>query len=232
MVVCTGVAVVAVWPVVMMVMLGGCGPEIPPATGDADEVVDTDVGGDAEVRVDADEPTDSEPDVEVEAEAEPDIEPPLPCDQPGEWPDPTTGLCWQRTPAPMALYPDESDHLYPAEAEEYCSSLAHGPWRLPTIGELRSFVEGCPGVDLGSACAVGDGCLGLACIDGCVDCEMVAGPGVGGNYWSQEVLGTGGAFLSSDSCPDVDNSVWAIDFRWAGPRPWSATHSFHTRCVR
>ena len=59
------------------------------------------------------------------------------------WHDPKSGLTWQNPPSDVRM------DLKTATA--YCSSLTldgGSGWRLPTIGELRSLIRGCPAIEV------------------------------------------------------------------------------------
>ncbi|MBI4917354.1 MAG: DUF1566 domain-containing protein [Acidobacteria bacterium] len=99
--------------------------------------------------------------------------------------DARTGLCWQSSPSSRAMAWDE--------AKRYCAALESdgdgpGGWRLPTIGELRSLIRGCPETETGGDCGATDSCTTEACeTDACSGCSDSQGPGVGGSYWPSEL---------------------------------------------
>ncbi|HOW50431.1 MAG TPA: DUF1566 domain-containing protein [bacterium] len=83
-----------------------------------------------------------------------------------------------------------------AESEQYCADLdwaGFTDWRLPTIDELRSIVEGYPDLERGGRCKVGKSCLEYPCKDKgakddndrpCAHDEaQYTGPGPQGCYW-------------------------------------------------
>ena len=66
-------------------------------------------------------------------------------------------LQWQDPPA--------SEMNFDA-AESYCEDLeqgGHDDWRLPSIDELRTLVDGCSDTMPNGACAVGSECLDDSC---------------------------------------------------------------------
>jgi hypothetical protein len=109
---------------------------------------------------------------------------------------------------------------------EYCNALdlgGYGPgsWHLPTIGELRSLIRGCPATETGGPCGVTDTCLDAVCWDdSCTGCSYFGGPGADGAYWPPELRGTSGttAFLlySSSACADRPHTAWVVVFDDSG----------------
>ena len=147
------------------------------------------------------------------------------------WTDPTSGLSWQVKPP--------SDYKKWDEAKSYCDSLSlerHSDWRLPTIGELRTLIRGCPATEFGGSCNIEKGdCLAKSCMDNsCTGCSIFFGPALefGGMYWPDEVEGDYCTNWSSSPVED-DGGVWWINFSDArirgGPGSWN---EWHARCVR
>ena len=156
---------------------------------------------------------------------------PLNCDADSVWRDTANELCWQRTPS--------SDSMCQQEAIDYCRSLKLGgesDWRLPSIGQLRSLIQGCAGNERGGSCEIdGDDKSGE-----CPECEAREGPGEDGCYWNTALDGScstqywsltdswcvdfsvGGILdLGWDYGPDSDEPGWEVQI--CGPR---------ARCVR
>ena len=126
----------------------------------------------------------------------------------GSWTDPSSGLTWQVTPTGGVMtWPD---------AKAHCAglSLDGGGWHLPTIGELRTLIRGCPATEDGGSCNVEEGdCLAWLCRDdSCSGCSGGDGPGEGGMYWPDEVEGDCCWYFSSSSVADHDNYVWGVNF--------------------
>ena len=152
------------------------------------------------------------------------------------WLDPASGLTWQVTPTGGKM--DLSD------AKSHCAhlSLAGGGWHLPTIGELRTLIRGCPYTVTGGSCKVTDSCLGGYLCGNRPDCEGCTydgGPSEDGLYWPDEVEGNCSRFdrfLYRSSSPIEDGNYysWYVNFANGGLRGGPLLDSFlaHVRCVR
>ena len=144
--------------------------------------------------------------------------------------DSTSGLCWQDPP--------ESDSRIWDSAVSYCTTLSlggHGPgeWRLPTIGELRSLIRGCPGTETGGACGVTDDCLGQGCWNSpCGGCSALEGPGTGGAYWPAGFGGLVGWYWSSSSYGGSSSYAWIVYFDAGDVHNGSRANGHYVRCVR
>ncbi|MDI7269133.1 MAG: DUF1566 domain-containing protein [Myxococcota bacterium] len=145
--------------------------------------------------------------------------------------DPATTLCWQ-DPLPGGVVFDWDGAL------TYCAGLSlaghgRGSWRLPTIGELRSLVRGCPAIETGGACGVTDACLGDGCRnDSCEGCEYLGGPGAGGAYWPAGFSGPASWYWSSSAHADDPSQAWAVYFGQGYVAGRDKTYPAQFRCVR
>lgn len=148
------------------------------------------------------------------------------------WEDAANGLMWQDPPAAGAFNgPD---------AAVYCEGLelaSHSDWRVPTIDELRTLVEGCNPTEPGGGCGVEHSCAGTSynaptCLGTeCSGCESRQGPGAMGCYWSSALRGECKAyFLSSTSC-DAD-TWWAVGYKTGVVGKVSKNGRSALRCVR
>ncbi len=153
------------------------------------------------------------------------------------WLDPTSGLTWQVSP------PTNSYSYTWGEAMSYCDSLSlggHSDWHLPTIGELRTLIRGCPATEDGGSCNVEEGdCLVWSCLDdSCSGCSSKDGPGEGGMYWPDGVEGACCSYWSSAPVEDLDYYAWSVHFGigsvYAGYVIYGVGGSnvTHVRCVR
>lgn len=123
----------------------------------------------------------------------------------GTWKDRSSGLTWQNPPA--------DDRMTWSEAKRYCSDLDGGSWRLPTIGELRSLIRGCPAMESGGTCNVEEGvCLAWSCRDdSCARCADYEGP-ANGCYWPESIQGDCDWYWSSSPVEDNDGYAWFVGF--------------------
>jgi len=145
----------------------------------------------------------------------------------GTWIDPTFSLTWQNPPA--------EEKMSWGEAKQYCSGLEldGGGWRLPTIGELRTLIRGCPDTATGGECGVTDSCLSSSCQDSC-DCSPGGGP-ADGCYWPGEIEGPCDWYWSSLSLSDNDELAWYVSFDDGGVNyvvVSIGTADLHVRCLR
>ena len=143
------------------------------------------------------------------------------------WFDPTSGLTWQVSPTGGAM--NWSD------AKAHCAglSLDGGYWHLPTIGELRTLIRGCPATEDGGSCNVEEGdCLALSCRgDSCSGCS---GNGDGGMYWPDEMQGDCCWYWSSSPVEANEVYAWSVGFYSGGVVDYGVVNDDikFVRCVR
>ena len=146
---------------------------------------------------------------------------------PVAWTDPVSGLTWQVTPT--------GGTMKWSDAKAHCAGLTldGGGWHLPTIGELRTLIRGCPGTVTGGACEVTDSCLSSSCQnEACNGCSGNNGP-AGGCYWPDEMQGTCGWYWSSSPVEDLGGYAWLVYFYYGGVASGLGVYSdFGVRCVR
>ena len=149
---------------------------------------------------------------------------------PPTWPDETSGLLWQVTPT--GGYMDWS------EAKAHCADLdfeGRKDWRLPTIGELRTLIRGCPATEDGGSCDVEEGdCLKWGCRDEtCEGCGWWSSTALaGGCSWPDEMQGTCGWYWSSSPVEDIGDGAWGVDFGGGKVGSYYVDADFTVRCVR
>ena len=154
----------------------------------------------------------------------------------GTWTFPKSGLTWQVTPTGGAMNW--------SNARKHCAGLSLDGvgWRLPTIGELRTLLRGCPGSATGGACKVSDSCLASSCWDkgGCGSCSKKNGP-ADGCYWPDEMQGPCDWYWSSSPVEDGDGFAWYVSFYYGYfyyvavdyvYRHGGAYSAIRVRCVR
>ncbi len=140
---------------------------------------------------------------------------------------PMSNLTWQNPPS-------ENDMTW-SEAKQYCSDLdvdGHTDWRLPTIGELRSLIRGCPATEWGGSCGVDDDCLTSSCGHGtCHGCSNIGC--AGGCCWPDGIQGWCSFYWSSSPVEDDDIYAWVVKFNEGGVN-YAGVHNYGilVRCVR
>ena len=146
----------------------------------------------------------------------------------GIWTDASAGLTWQ-------VNPTENTMTWSA-AMTHCQglSLDGGGWRVPTIGELRSLIQGCPNTELGGTCNVQEGvCLSNSCrSNSCEGCGYTIPPNPQ-CYRAPEMLGTCTAwYWSSSQSGDVEWNRWCVSFSFAVVDDVGVGNLMPVRCVR
>ena len=144
------------------------------------------------------------------------------------WTDPTSGLTWQNPPA--------ADKMKWDAAKQYCAdlSLDGGGWHLPTIGELRTLIRGCPGTADGGSCNVKEGnCLAWSCRDSSCGGWRNGGLPAVGSYWPGEMQGACDTYWSSSAVEDSTGFAWLVIFNRGGiVGNGRVGDKRHARCVR
>ena len=143
------------------------------------------------------------------------------------WIDSSSGLTWQVEPT--------GGSMNWSKAQSHCQglSLDGGGWYLPTIGELRTLIRGCPGTITGGACGVTDECLDFSCSyeGGCLDCSGGGGP-ADGCYWPNNMKGSCCWYWSSSPVEDIDDYAWFVFFNYGFVNYYDVSNDIHVRCVR
>jgi hypothetical protein len=144
---------------------------------------------------------------------------------PSGWRDPATGLLWRRE-VRERTWPDAKDDC--AE-QDRCGA----GWRLPTIGELRTLIRGCPATELGGACTLTDSCLSGSCVNtACQGCENDGGTSP--LFLAPELRNYNlRSAWSSSSNPDWTGMRWTMNFVLASVEEALESDSFprHSTCV-
>ena len=142
--------------------------------------------------------------------------------------DPDTLLTWQ-------VAPPHGNFTSWKQAVDYCDGLrlaGHGDWRLPSISELRTLIEGCEATVAGGECIVSDDCTEDACqTAACFSCRFGEGPG-GGCYSRPGLLEPCEHYWSATRVPDNMDRAWAIGFAGGFIYKPRIYYVFHARCVR
>jgi thiol-disulfide isomerase/thioredoxin len=145
----------------------------------------------------------------------------------GTWTDQKSGLTWQVTPT--------GGTMTWVKAKAHCTglSLDGGGWHLPTIGELRSLIRGCPATQAGGSCNIKEGqCVKWSCRDdSCSGCSNKGGP-ADGCYWPDNMQGTCSWYWSSSPVEDVGGGAWRVGFGYGLVSHYGVHVDLHVRCVR
>lgn len=143
--------------------------------------------------------------------------------------DPDNGLCWQNAPDP------ELRSWF--EASEHCEGLTlegYDDWRLPTVGELRTLIQGWPNTETDGPCGVSDECYELSCWS-YSDCDgggYLDGPGNSGCYWSPALSGYCHRYWTQSLFEASGVKAWYVDFN-SGAIDFDAQSADQAvRCVR
>ncbi len=159
-------------------------------------------------------------------------EPWSPCCSPagwtfGCWYDGNRGLEWQTT--------TQQQPMIWQDALAYCDSLNVGgrdDWRLPSIDELRTLIQGCSSSEGGGACNVSDSCTAPWCNNGaCGGCSYRRGPAPSGMYIQVDLDGPVHDVWSSTAA-DL-NTAWRVNFNLGDVVAYDKGAAHNTaRCVR
>ncbi|MCB1152263.1 MAG: DUF1566 domain-containing protein [Deltaproteobacteria bacterium] len=143
-------------------------------------------------------------------------------DDNGVWLDPTSGYEWPSEPPTIPVSWDD--------AVEYCDNLTldGGDWHLPTITELRTLIHECDNTNTGGSCEVSDSCTSSECWDG-EDCTCDEYPSCYDPY-VYDICSD--VVWSSTPVSDLENTVWYIDFRYAGVNTIYKSLGGMVTCVR
>lgn len=126
---------------------------------------------------------------------------------------------------------DLAEHLTWAEANEYCQNLDDGPWRLPTINELRAIVQNCPGTATGGACQITDSNPNYEYKDSNCKCEYAEEHGKYSRFgdhfpilWSSTEMYHNGHHYIHD--------YWTLSYREAEVLNLDGQSKYSVRCVK
>ena len=141
---------------------------------------------------------------------------------------------WENPPTAEKQMPQQ-------ESEAYCKNLTsagYSDWLLPTIGELRTLLMGCPRNVVGGICSLSDDCLSWEYCwseERCDGYPLGEGP-VAGCYWLDELEGECDYYWSSsylnDTFDGANHAGYGVTFShgWLGAGDRAETGG--VRCVR
>ena len=145
------------------------------------------------------------------------------------WLDSETGFMWENPASDLPLAWDA--------ANAYCNALnlaGYADWHLPTVDEFRTLIRGCPATQPGGSCNVQEGgCLAWSCRDeSCDGCLYMVGPGEGGTYWPDGIVGGCCGYWSSTLLEDNVYYGWRLYAGTGGVDASSGGTARSVRCVR
>ena len=138
--------------------------------------------------------------------------------------DEESGLWWSRY-FKQKTYDDLVAH---------CGSYGRGNvWRLPTVGEARSRIAGCPDTETGGACRISEqDCLSRACANeaGCGGCTSTEGPAEG-CYQHGHAQACPEVFTSASCANCGGTKVFSADYATGALNATPPTKPFGGYCV-
>ncbi|MDD5306947.1 MAG: DUF1566 domain-containing protein [Deltaproteobacteria bacterium] len=195
------------------------------ADSDSDTDADSDADADGDTDGDTDSDTDGDTDSDTDSDTDGDTDADTDCAE--EWYDSTSKLSWQVTLS--------GGEMQWQPAVDHCGGLVlcgHDDWRLPTIGELRSLIRGCPATGTGGTCGVTDGCPSDSCwSQACYDCSFEGGPD-NGCYWPAEIEGDCSYWCWSSSHASDVYKAWYVGFNLGYVDHFDKVNTIYARCVR
>ena len=140
---------------------------------------------------------------------------------------PGDGLMWQITPP--------TGYFMWTDAQSYCDGITYAgldDWRMPTISELRSLVDGCSATGTDGSCGVVDECTADSCSNStCAGCSTNEGPD-SGCYWPAALAGECSTYWSSLIVDADDSRIWSVSFQTAQVDIVMGNSEMLARCVR
>lgn len=115
------------------------------------------------------------------------------------WKDPDSGLTWSSK---------SLNNMTQSDAVSYCNNLSEGgfsDWRLPSINELRTLIQGCPATQTGGECNPIDKCFdsgGMACDN--LPSDLIGADRISCDF--QKKIECNPNTLSTTKCEDVSCS--------------------------
>ncbi len=117
-----------------------------------------------------------------------------------------------------------SDKMIWSDAVEYCEDLGG---HLPTISELRTLIQNCPGTETGGGCRVTDSCRSW---EYCWDDVCNGCSGAPDGRYSK--FGDVGDLWSSSTPSDFGDQAWGVVFSRGMVYPNTSYAYYHVRCVQ
>jgi hypothetical protein len=153
------------------------------------------------------------PDLTVERHVPPVADVPLETCAGGQL-DPNSGLCWEQRTTSIPYWNWDATH--------FCE----GDWRLPTVCELRTLLDGCSSTEPGGECRI-DSALRVADVAGTCDGCRASQPAQT-CFWKPSVFGKCGRYFADGG----GFQSFAVDFTTGAVMPYDLASDVYLRCVK
>ncbi len=144
---------------------------------------------------------------------------------------------WQKYPFPVKKTSEEAD--------KFCNHhtiKGSNTWRVPSIGDLRSMVQGCDATKLDGECRISNFCNSSFCSStACTECDCAHENAIDDIdcLWEKNYLGRcrsntkihSNAYWSSTQVEDKEGYYWTLNFKTGRIEPLHKDEYAYVRCI-